>query len=69
MSSDRSKTNIYKAFSLLEMFMVIIVLGVIFASMRSMFTIPNKHIMEGQICANGVYGALSSHLQRGISGK
>jgi hypothetical protein len=25
--------------------------------------------MEGQICANGVYGALSSHLQRGISGK
>ncbi|AKH32418.1 hypothetical protein XF24_00053 [candidate division SR1 bacterium Aalborg_AAW-1] len=60
---------IKKGFTILEMLIILALLGIVIFMSRSLFTDPNKDIINSEICINKVSGELEKFLYNGITGK
>ena len=58
-----------KAFSLIELLMVIIILGILIAASRTLFTMPSQYIIKGEQCVNSIHWEITRAFYSGISGK
>ena len=51
------------------MLIILALLGIVIFMSRSLFTDPNKDIINSEICINKVSGELEKFLYNGITGK
>ena len=58
-----------KAFSFIEMLIVLLIIGVLFMAFRSSFQIKNKDILYSQACIETVYGQINNFINAGLSSK
>ena len=58
-----------KAFSLIELLMVIIILGILIAASRTLFTMPSQYIIKSEQCVNSIHWEITRAFYSGISGK
>jgi len=77
MLSDLSKDSFLRslysmkrnAFSLMELIIVMIIIGILIWASRALFVIPNQHILAWEQCIAAVNGEVSRFLYEGITGK
>lgn len=58
-----------KAFSLIELLMVIIILGILIAASRTLFTMPSQYIIKSEQCVNSIHWEIVRAFYSGITGK
>lgn len=60
---------IKKAFTLLELLMVLLVLGVLIQASRSFFANPNQYVLDGEVCINKISWELHNFFYNAITWK
>jgi prepilin-type N-terminal cleavage/methylation domain-containing protein len=66
------KQNMFKkkkGFSLIELIIVMVVVGILFVALRSSFQVKNKEVFYGQACVESIYGQVNNFLYSAISSK
>jgi prepilin-type N-terminal cleavage/methylation domain-containing protein len=58
-----------KGFTLIELIMVIMIIGILFMAFRSYFEIKDRNSLYGQACIETIYGQLNNFLHAGLSSK
>ncbi len=58
-----------KWFSLLEMIVVLIIIGVIIIASRRLFEMPSQYLMDGERCMTSVDGQVKQFFYHAVSGK
>lgn len=58
-----------KGFTMLEVLIVIMIVGILFVAFRSSFQIKNKDVLYGQACIETLYGQINNFVYAGLSSK
>jgi len=58
-----------RAFSFLEMLIVIMIISILFVAFRGSFQVKNKDVLYGQACIETLYGQVNNFLHAGLSSK
>lgn len=58
-----------KGFTLLEILLVVLILGVMITSVSNFFKPTNRNAIYSEICINKIYGTVHNYLNKAITGK
>jgi len=58
-----------KAFTLIEIVIVIALIGILMISFKQIFQLKNKDVLYGQTCSNYIYGDLNNFINSAITNK
>lgn len=58
-----------KAFTLIEMMVVLLIVGILMASLKHIFFPQSRNLMYGQNCANILYGKVNNFINSAITSK
>lgn len=56
-----------KAFTIIEMLIVIIIVGILIVAGQQLFRTPDKHLIESEMCVNQLIGKFNEFLYDGIT--
>ncbi|NOZ45084.1 MAG: prepilin-type N-terminal cleavage/methylation domain-containing protein [bacterium] len=63
------KNHQYHGFSLIEMMIVLLIVGIMISAMKSVFTPKNQDTLYAQNCINNIYGELNNFLNASMTSK
>lgn len=58
-----------KGFTLVEILIVIMIIGILFVAFKSLFQVNNKDILYSQACVENIYGEINNFVQAGLHSK
>lgn len=58
-----------KGFTVLEILLVVLILGIIITSVSNFFKPANRNVIYSEICINKIYGSVHNYLNKAITGK
>ncbi len=61
--------SIRRWFTIIEVMIVMMIIGILFLSFKSYFQVKDKNILYGQACIESIYGQVNNFMHAGLSSK